>query len=272
MKRFSLLGPAAGVFVLALAFVASTAPAWAQGSRVSPPWPPPGTSAVPEALKATTTVYAFTCRNRACADALPVLRPLLSPVGSVELQPGGNTLVVRDRIDTIDRVVTALRQYDQPPQRVRIELLIVNADSASPAKPSDTAAPRWIAERLRSLLRWEYYSLLAQTAVDVREGEAVTYEFGDGYRVTFKLGSISPDEKLRFNEFRIERRAARRGDAAKRLLGANLNLVLDRPTTLGLTKSEESQRALFLVMTATRVVEPIVVPPPVPKPKGGGRR
>jgi hypothetical protein len=270
MKRFSLPGWAVAAALLALALAVPATAVRAQGSRVSPPWPPPAGSFMPEANRATT-VYAFTCRNRTCADALPLLRPLLSEIGTVELQPGGNTLVVRDQPESIDRVVAALRQYDQPPQRVRIELLIVHADSASPAKPSETAAPKWIAERLRNLLRWEYYSLLAQTAVDVREGEDVTYEFSDGYRVTFKLGSISPDEKLRFNDFRVERRGAKVDQPAQRLLSANLNVLLARPTTLGLTKSEQSQNALFLVMTATRVVDPIVVPPPVVKPKGKGR-
>lgn len=265
--RRSHIGAAA--LLWAVGFGAGVTPLAAQGSRgVSPP--------LPSAETRATTVYAFTCRHRPCADALPLLRPLLTTSGTVELQPGGNTLVVRDRVEAIDRMVVTLRTYDQPPQRLRIELLIVHADNASPAKPSERAAPKWVSEPLRNLLRWDYYSLLAQTALDVREGDAVTYDFGDGYRVTFELGAISPDEKLRFNDFRIERQepAARQAvkPPAKQLLAANLNLVLGRPTTLGLAKSEQSQKALFLVLTTSRVVDPIVVPPPAKKPKGRGRR
>ncbi|MDX2000019.1 MAG: hypothetical protein SF066_20060 [Thermoanaerobaculia bacterium] len=264
--RRSRIGAAA--LLWAIGFGAGSTPLAAQGSRgVSPP--------VPSAETRATSVYAFTCRNRPCADALPLLRPLLSSIGTVELQPGGNSLVIRDRVEAIESVVVALRNYDQPPQRLRIELLIVHADNASPAKPSERAAPKWVSEPLRNLLRWDYYSLLAQTALDVREGDAVTYDFGDGYRVTFQLGAISPDEKLRFNDFRVERRdpsTKPAPPASKQLLAANLNLLLGRPTTLGLAKSEQSQKALFLVLTTSRVIDPIVVPPPAKKPRGGGRR
>ncbi len=42
--------------------------------------------------------YAYTLRNKPAAEALVLIRPLLSKRGTLELQPEGNTLVVRDTV------------------------------------------------------------------------------------------------------------------------------------------------------------------------------
>ncbi|MES1211706.1 MAG: secretin N-terminal domain-containing protein, partial [Acidobacteriota bacterium] len=72
-------------------------------------------------------LHAYTLKHRKATEALPLVSPLLSPRGTVELQPGTNTLVLRDTIASLGRIVPALRAYDHPARPLTLELYIVRA-------------------------------------------------------------------------------------------------------------------------------------------------
>jgi hypothetical protein len=218
-------------------------------------------------MRAELQVYAYTFRHKDAAEALPLIRPLLTERGTIELQPGGNTLVVRDTLAALGRIQPALRAFDQPPRELRIEIMIVRAATTPHPTVGAEQLPEWLEEKLRGLLRWDYYTLLARSGLDTREDQAVTHEVGQLYGLSFRPGTLMAGERLKLHDFRIWRMTGE--DAGDRdgpgrenpLLEATLNLWLGKPKVLGLASSESSDRALMVVLTCREIRAP----------DGGGR-
>jgi len=186
-------------------------------------------------------------------EALPLIQPLLSQKGTVELQPGGKTIVVRDTLAALNRIVPALRAFDRPPQELRIEVMIVRADSRPHPSPGASALPAWLEERLRGLLRWDYYTLIARSALDTREHQGVTHEIGNQYGLSFRPGNLMVGDRLRLHDFKIWRVGQEKSEP---LIEATLNLWLGKPKVLGLANSESSDRALMVVLTCEKAEAP----------------
>jgi hypothetical protein len=203
-------------------------------------------------------VYAYTLRHKPAGEALVLIRPLLSKGGTIEIQPQTNTLVVRDTLAALGRIVPALRAYDRPPENLRVEVMIVRAFSRPVPQRSGASLPPWLEERLRGLLRWDYYQVLADSGLETREGGGVSHEVGGLYGVSFEVGSLLQDERVKLNDFKIWRvDAGAKGGAVgigvgEPLLEATLNLWLDKPKVLGLANSESSDHALMVVLTCQR--------------------
>ncbi|HUF79264.1 MAG TPA: hypothetical protein VMR44_10145 [Thermoanaerobaculia bacterium] len=223
-------------------------------------------------------IYAYSLRNKPAAEAMVLIRPLLSQRGTVELQPEGNTLVVRDSLAALGRIVPALRAYDRPPERLRVQILIVRAFSEPVAVPPARSLPPWLEDRLQGLLRWDHYQVLAEAGLDTREGEDLAHEVGELYGLSFRMGTLYQDERIKLHDFKIWRvtTVSPPGSGAP-LLEATLNLWLDKPKVLGLANSESSDHALMVVLTCERLPRPSTsrVSPVVPeegarRPPGGG--
>lgn len=201
-------------------------------------------------------VYAYTLRHKPAAEALLLVRPLLTQRGTVELQPRGNTLVIRDTLAALGRIVPALRGYDRPPEPLRMEVMIVRADSRPISGRGSRSLPGWLEERLRGLLRWDHYRVLADSGVRTREGQGVSHEVGELYGVSFRMGSLQPDGQVKLHDFKVWRVGADRSSPGEPLVEATLNLWLDKPKVLGLANSESSDHALMVVLTCERAPAP----------------
>ncbi|MEM9592860.1 MAG: hypothetical protein AAGD06_01260 [Acidobacteriota bacterium] len=242
---------AAVAMVLALGMAGS---AW---SQATPPKP------LPE-----LRVYAHSLLHRPAADALPVVRPILSPRGAVEEQPGRNTLVIRDTRTVISKVAAALVAFDQPPEALRLDIRVVRA-GPRPAKisppeddleaGSDELPPDLLA-RIKTLLRYEDYRILAEASVSSREGEEVTYSLGDHYDVSFRLGNVLARQRLKVEDFRIAKKVPGATNKGRRLeprelFHATLNLPIDKPFTLVIAQDEVRQEALLVAISCQRETE-----------------
>ena len=190
-------------------------------------------------------VHAYTLRHQPAAEALELVHPLLSPRGSVQLQPGGNTLVVRDEAVVVDRVVEVLREFDHPAKKLAMRIQVVRAGDGG---EGGALAPE-LTRRLRELLRYDSYRVMAAADLEAREGELASYELGEEYRITFQLGTLMSDDRLKLHDFEVIRRGGE--EKSRRLLRTQVNLRLGRPMILGLAKDESSRRALLLVLTCT---------------------
>ena len=238
--------------------------------------PQPQVSGVPGERGEHLQVYAYTLRHKPASEALALIRPMLTSRGTVELQPRGNTLVVRDTLAALGRIVPALRGYDRPPEPLEMEIMVVRADSRPPKGPTgDRSLPGWLEERLRGLLRWDYYRVLADSGVRARENQAVTHEVGGRYGVSFRLGSVQPGDRVKLHDFKVWRidpdRPGRGGlVAGEPLVEATLNLWLDKPKVLGLANSESSEHALMVVLTCERA-RPAAQVSGDPDRRSGGR-
>lgn len=197
--------------------------------------------------QAEVVVRAYTFQHQRASEALALVSPLLSPRGAVELQPAGNTLVIRDVPAAINRIMPALRNFDRPPRPLRLEVFVVRASKAvvSPQMHSSDL-PEALTQRLSDLLGYHVFEKQAQAQLSGVEGQSVVYELGE-YKVSFRFGTLQESQRTKLLNFRISRRGDGRPEAT--LLHAHLNLWLDQPLSLGLAKNEQSREALMLVLT-----------------------
>lgn len=206
-------------------------------------------NAQPGARTDTLYVHAYTLKHQKAAEALMLIHPLLSPRGTVELQPVGNTLVVRDTLAGLSRVVPVLRNFDRPARPLRMDVYLVHASRQRPTavSPVMPEPPSDLVRRLNAILPYNFFTLVAQAQVSGLEGQPVTYEIGGGFEVSFRPGTVMPNRRIRLNDFRVLRR--RRQSEAQPLLHTHLNLMLDQTVALALAKSEASPDALMVVLT-----------------------
>lgn len=211
-------------------------------------------------------VYAYTLKHQPAHEALQQVRPLLSTRGTVEVQPGGNTLVVRETQGIIDRVARLLERFDHPPEELRFDIRIVRAgpkrSGISPPQPenevlSAAELPESLAAQLREYLRYDDYRVLAEAGLKTLEGEEVTYSLGQTYSVSFRSGTVMAGQRVKLEGFRILKQINNPANKGRQLpprelFHATLNLWLDRPFNLVLAQDEKRQEALMVAISCRR--------------------
>jgi|CXWL01.1.fsa_nt_gi hypothetical protein len=213
-----------------------------------------GAPGEPSEATAALQVHAFTLQYQRASEALAAVVPLLSPRGTVELQPGSNTLLVRDTAAALARVSPLVAAFDHPARPLTLEVHLVEAGAAGESNVSPALGPtggrplpKDLLGRLRKLLPYASYQLVAGAEFGTSEGQAVTYDLGQRYRIAFELGTLLDGRRLRVANFRIER-LPEQGEPA--LVHTNLNVTLGQTTVLGLSRGEASPRALMVVLVA----------------------
>ena len=209
-------------------------------------WP---LAAQPVTVEAPLVMEMYSLRYRPAAEAIAEVQGLLSERGTVELQPEANSLVLRDTRPIVRRAMARLRDYDQPLRQIRLEIQIVQAGGGSPAGPPD--GPRLSAElvkRLRELLRFESFVLVAQAGLEMREGRAGRLSVRR--RLPGGVRAGCPDLQPASYDWATSSSVADRPLRRERLIHTNLNLMLERPMVLGLAQTESSERALMVVLTS----------------------
>src|SRR5215218_4164529 len=107
------------MFLVALLFAASA-------MQAEPP--------APDAAKALT-VRTFTFKYKDAEKATGLIKALLSPEGTISIQPGTKSLVVSDRAENLKAVAKAVGDFDVPPQSFRLSVRLVSAGRV----PADAA-------------------------------------------------------------------------------------------------------------------------------------
>ncbi len=202
-----------------------------------------------EAAPPRLILRAFTFEHQSASEALALVRPLLSTRGSVELQPGGNTLVIRDTLAALSRIAPVLRSFDHPPRPLLLDIHLVRAtiDTRSLSPPSDL--PESLVNQLKGLYRFNRYDEMARVALRTREGEEVSYRFGDGYEVSMRLGTLvgsQHGQRIKLYGFRIIKEPA--SQKVHELIHTTLNPPVGQYFTLGLATSELAHWALMVVL------------------------
>jgi hypothetical protein len=212
-------------------------------------------SAQPEAGAGDVVLRAYTFKYQRASEALALVYPLLSQQGTVEYQPKGNTLVIRDVEAAVRRVMPVLRSFDHPARPLRLEVIVVRASRSQVSPPLQRSdLPEQLTKRLQGLLRYDVFETQAQAQLSGVEGQKVIYELGPEFRVSFRFGTLLEGQRVKLSNFKISRRVEGRPEAM--LLQTNLNIQCDRTTNLGLARSEDSPEALMVVLTLRRVETP----------------
>ena len=104
------------------------------------------------------------------------------------------------------------------------------------------------------LTNWPNYRLLASASFAAVEGEESMFALGEDYRIRLAVATVDPIRRVtRFDRFSLERAHA---DSSGRLDYRPIwDMVLNLPdrqlTVFGATRMEQSQRAIFLAITAS---------------------
>jgi len=214
--------------------------------ELSPTGQPVTKPKAPAAAAESLGLEAFSLSHQPASEAVDLVRPLLSRRGNVELQVETNTVVVRETPAALARIVPVLRAFDHPAQPIPIQVQIVRGYvvSVSPMPQSELSGE--LVQRLRGMLRYQSYLLLARAELRPREGEEVGYELGQGYRISFRLGTVLGGQRIRLHGLRVV--AGNSGDSERELIHTTVNLRLDQPLILGLVHDEESDEALFVIL------------------------
>jgi hypothetical protein len=195
-------------------------------------------------------LHAYTLRYQQAIEAIPLIQPLLTNRGALELQPSGNTLVIRDTQAALARIVPVLRAFDHPAQPIRLEVLIVRASRAVVSPPAfHSDLPEAMTRRLRQLLPYDSYETQAQAELASQEGQAVSYDLGEDYVVSFRVGTLLDAHHVKLSDFDVSHRASNHKPLVP-LVHTSINLSLDQTMSLGLARSESSREALMIVVTA----------------------
>ena len=193
------------------------------------------------------TVRTFQFKYKDAEKATAIIKPMLSPDGSMSIQAGSNALVISDRPENLKEIVAALTKFDAAPQMFRLDVRIVAASrdgsGSVPAELKD------IAGKL-ALLRFNSVESLGAADITGREGDPGTVSLQSGYRADFHIGDYDPaSDTLRVNDFKVSKMA---GDQLTQILKMSMNLKLNQTVILGATKVANSGRALMIVVTAKR--------------------
>jgi hypothetical protein len=194
------------------------------------------------------TVRTFQLKHKDADKAAAVIKGLMSPEGSMSIQPATNALVVTDAAANLKKIAAAIAEFDAPPRPYNLTIRLVSAGkvAADAAHVDDGLGD--VAPKL-ALLR--YNSLQRVGAVDVvgREGEPGLVDL-NGYRAEFKFGEYdSESDSMKLTDFRLSRLE---GDQLTQMLKTTLNLKLGQTVVVGATRQPQSQRALMIVISATR--------------------
>lgn len=192
---------------------------------------------------------AFALKHKKATEAVQLVYSLLSPEGSVSVQPRSNTLVVRDLTRVVQSVGQVLRTFDLPARPLRLELIVVKASrnpAGAAARSSDL--PEQLVRRLRKWLPYDTFEKQGEAMISTFEGESAFFGIGNHYEVSFRVGTLSEGRLIKLADFCIARPRGQ-GQGKAELIRTNLNLVLGQTLNLGLAKSEGSREALMVVLT-----------------------
>ena len=201
---------------------------------------------------------AYEVKYKSLADAAELVSPLLTPQGSVTLQPRLKTLTVQDRVSVLDRVGSLLASFDVAPRNVEIAMsLFLGTDRREQeagriVPPSSmTRDVRGIAETLGDFTKWNAYEPLGGRAITGAEGGRVTVNLSDEYRVAYDIDTVR-DQSVKLTNFVLQR--VTHGPDGKEkvqdVYSAAVVLPVGRMLMLGAAQNPESKRALFLTLQA----------------------
>ena len=199
----------------------------------------------------TLVTGTFNLRHRAASEAIDLVHPLLTARGAVELRPVDNTLVIRDVADAVEQALALLAEFDAPLATLRFGMRIVSASlgGGGSRDGNSEALPRALLERLRELLGFDSFELLADTVLTATESQSLEAWVGPEFQVRFRVGIVQVDRRIKLHDFQVARRQED-GDPDV-MIHTNLSLWLDKPMVLGLARTESSDRALMVVIDCT---------------------
>lgn len=207
-------------------------------------------------LAADQEVRVFPLRFRSAEEAVVLVKPLLSPAGSLALQGSANALTVRDEPAVLRRVAEALEGWDVAPQAYRIRIRLLMASSPTPAPGRASPLIEGMGAEISQLFSFTSYQEIDTLQVTASDGAVVEAVAGERYHLRFMVrGAAHDTERIHLNQFELARRerSVEGQDRLHVLLRSSvMSLKEEQELVVALARSEAPNRGLFLVVWAQR--------------------
>lgn len=200
-------------------------------------------------------VRVFQLRFKPAREAAALVEPLLSPEGSLLIQPRTNTLTVRDTPAVQKRVAEALAGFDVPPEVFRIRLRLILASTVPPTPGAAAPLIEGVGKELAEVFRFTSYQELDTLVLAAADGAAVEAEAAGRYYLKFVVrGSSKERDRLQLQGFELYRKSRNPdgSEGLRLLLRTTLSLRVQQTGILGAARSEAANQALVLVFWAER--------------------
>jgi hypothetical protein len=207
------------------------------------------------ALAAGQELRVFQLHFRQARDGAVLVEPLLSPSGSVLLQPSLNSITVRDNAEVLKRVAEALASWDVAPPSYKIRVRVLLASTNSPPRGRASPLISGIGAGLYKLFHFTDYKEVATLQVTAADGSLVEVAAGDRYHLRFAVRGVPQDpERVQLAQLQFARRdrGPQNVEVLRPLLRATVTLLMKQPSVLGGARAEDAHQAIFLVLWAER--------------------
>lgn len=205
--------------------------------------------------QAVQEVRVFQLRFKPAREAAAVVEPLLSPEGSLLIQPKSNTLTVRDTPAVQRRVAEALASFDVPPETFKIRVRFILASTAPPTPGPASPLIEGVGRELAEVFRFTSYQELDTLVLAASEGATVEAQAAGKYYLKFQVkGASGQRDRVQLSGFELYRKSRNPegGETLRLQLKTSLSLHLGQTTILGAARSESANQALVLVFWAER--------------------
>jgi hypothetical protein len=217
------------------------------------------------AVDPETTVRSFRLENTSVRDAAIVILPVLSPVGSLTLQPHDRQVVVQDRPEVVAEITRLIARIDRSPERYRIKVDLVEGSSRGPTP----AVPSAIDQRLRRMFKFAHYRQIGSAVVDGDVGASVSADLGEGHHLTFVASSMrasrntpwgmpSGGDRIQLEEVTLVRleEVSDGGSRVTEILRTSVSLSAKQEAIIGAGASEDAPNGLVLILSAESIGGP----------------
>lgn len=193
------------------------------------------------------SVLTYQFKHKEAEKAATEIKTLVSTEGTVAIQPATNSVVITDHAENLKNISAALQRFDVAPQPVRLSVRLVTAARVEGAGRVPEAI-KDVASKL-ALLRYNSFESIGSVDVSGREGEPGIVELGSGYRADFRFGEFDGTNSIPLADFKL---AKLTDDQLTQIYKTTLNLKVGQTLIFGATRDPQSQRALIVIVSATR--------------------
>ncbi|HYB22392.1 MAG TPA: secretin N-terminal domain-containing protein [Solirubrobacteraceae bacterium] len=206
------------------------------------------------ALGAELEERVFELRHRVVRDAAAVVAPLLSPDGTMLLQPRQNSFTVRDHPEVLDRVAATISRWDSQLAAFRLRVSLLWAFESGPGFDQRDPLLAEVSSGLTKLFGYHSCAVIDTIWLTGEDGKVVESQAGGGrFWVRFEVNAV-PDNlnRVRLQRFEVMQREGTetRPEVRPLLTTASINLALGQTAILGLSRGERAPQALIVVLVA----------------------
>ena len=204
-------------------------------------------------------VRAFPIQHRPVGEIALLVEPLLSPDGSMTIQPQFNLLTVQDSPAAIARVAKLVAEWDvKPPSyTVRVRVLLGTTVPATPGPASPLI--EGFGSELTKVFHFTSYQEVETVQIPAPVGTPVAGEAGGRYHLRFLVRTGAGDpERVQLAQFEVARREAGVGgnDTFRSVLRTTVSLEVGQTAIVAAARSEGASQGLVLVLWAARESKP----------------